>query len=53
MWGSNDRIVPPGYAQDWQEVLPHAELAIIPDGGHLLFDEFPAAVEALRSFLKS
>ena len=40
-------------AQDWQEVLPHAELAVIPGGSHLLLDEFPAAVEALRTFLKA
>ena len=52
IWGEADRIVPPGYAKDWQEVLPHAELALIPNGSHLLFDEFPAAVEALRNFLE-
>ena len=38
--------------QEWQEVLPDAEVAMIPNGGHLLFDEFPEAVEALRDFLK-
>lgn len=52
LWGEADRIVPVGYAQDWQAVLPQAELAVIPGGSHLLFDEFPAAVEALRTFLK-
>ena len=52
LWGAADRIVPPGYAQDWQEVLPHAELAVIPNGSHLLLDEFRAAVEALRNFLR-
>lgn len=52
IWGEADRIVPPGYATDWQEVLPHAELALIPNGSHLLFDEFPAAVEALQNFLE-
>jgi len=51
IWGESDRIVPLGYAQDWQEVLPHAELAVIPGGSHLLFDEFPAAVEVVRRFL--
>ena len=53
IWGEADRIVPLGFAQDWQELLPHAELAVIPRGGHLLFDEFPAAVDALRRFLKA
>lgn len=53
LWGEADRIVPLGYAKDWQEVLPHAELAVIPGGSHLLLDEFPGAVEALRRFLAS
>ena len=53
LWGEADRIVPLGFAQDWHEILPHAELAVIPGGGHLLLDEFPAAVEALRAFLKA
>lgn len=52
LWGEADRVVPLGYAQDWQEVLPHAEIEVIPGGSHFLLDEFPAAVEALRSFLK-
>jgi len=52
LWGEADRIVPLGYAQDWQEVLPHAELEVIPRGSHLLLDEFPAAVDVLRSFLR-
>jgi len=52
LWGENDRIVPPGYARDWREVLPHAELAVVPNGSHLLLDEFPAAVEVLRTFLR-
>jgi pimeloyl-ACP methyl ester carboxylesterase len=53
LWGENDRIVPLGFAEEWHEVLPHAELAVIPGGSHLLLDEFPAAVEALRAFLKA
>ena len=39
-------------AQDWLEVLPHAELEVIPNGSHLLPDEFPEAVDVLRSFLR-
>ena len=52
LWGGNDRIVPLGYAAEWQEVLPDARLEVIPNGGHLLLDEFPAAVEVLRNFLR-
>jgi pimeloyl-ACP methyl ester carboxylesterase len=52
LWGEADRIVPLGYSEDWKEVLPHAELEIVPGGSHLLLDEFPAAVEVLRNFLR-
>jgi pimeloyl-ACP methyl ester carboxylesterase len=52
LWGEADRVVPLGMAQDWQEVLPQAELEVIPGGSHLLLDEFPAAVEVLRNFLR-
>jgi len=52
VWGEADRIVPLGYSRDWLEVLPHAQLEVVPGGSHLLFDEFPAAVEALRRFLR-
>jgi len=53
LWGEKDRVVPPSFVQEWQEVLPEAEVAMIPNGGHLLLDEFPAAVEAMRRFLKA
>jgi pimeloyl-ACP methyl ester carboxylesterase len=52
LWGEADRIVPLGYAQDWREALPHARIEVIPGGSHLLLDEFTAAVDALRSFLR-
>lgn len=52
LWGEADRIVPLGFARDWQEALPHAELEVIPGGSHLLLDEFPAAVDVLRRFLR-
>jgi pimeloyl-ACP methyl ester carboxylesterase len=52
LWGEADRIVPLGFARDWQEVLPHAELEVVPGGSHLLLDEFPDAVDVLRSFLR-
>lgn len=53
LWGEDDKVVPVGFAEAWGEVLPHAELAIIPGGSHLLLDEFPAAVAALRRFLEA
>ena len=53
LWGEADQVVPLGYAQDWQQALPHAALAVIPGGSHLLLDEFPEAGEALRRFLEA
>jgi pimeloyl-ACP methyl ester carboxylesterase len=53
LWGEADRLVPLGVAREWQEVQPPAELAVIPGGSHLLLDEFPVAVEALRAFLEA
>lgn len=53
LWGENDRVVPLAMAQDWLEVLPQAELEVIPNGSHLLPDEFPEAVDVLRRFLAS
>jgi pimeloyl-ACP methyl ester carboxylesterase len=51
LWGERDRVVPLAMAQDWLEVLPQARLEVIPDGSHLLPDEFPEAVDAIRNFL--
>jgi pimeloyl-ACP methyl ester carboxylesterase len=53
LWGEKDKVVPVGFVAEWQEILPQAEVEVIPNGGHLLLDEFPAAVEALRRFLKA
>ena len=53
LWGEKDRVVEIAFAREWQAVLPNAKLEVIPGGSHLLLDEFPAAVEALRRFLKS
>ena len=52
LWGSEDRIVPPGQAEHWQRLLPHAQLKLFPNAGHLVLDESPAAREAVRQFLR-
>jgi pimeloyl-ACP methyl ester carboxylesterase len=53
LWGEKDKVVPLPFAQDWLEVLPQAELVVIANGSHLLPDEFPEAIDALRRFLKA
>jgi len=52
VWGREDRLVPPAYAERWQQLVPHAQLAWIDAAGHMLPLEQPAAVaEALTRFL--
>lgn len=53
LWGEDDRIVPLPFAEEWQKAIPQAELRVITGGSHLLLDEFPAAVAAMRSFLEA
>ena len=52
VWGSSDRLIPPVYADRWKELLPQAEVTMIPEAGHMAPYEQPAAVaEALgRAF---
>jgi pimeloyl-ACP methyl ester carboxylesterase len=51
VWGDADRLVPSGQALSWAERIPGARTAILPGLGHLLFDESPAAVEAVGDFV--
>jgi len=48
VWGAQDRLVPPSYAEAYRKHLPAAELHLIPDCGHMLMfekeAEFVAAV---------
>jgi pimeloyl-ACP methyl ester carboxylesterase len=49
--GEHDRFVPRLHAERWAERLPKAQLEIVPDAGHYVGYEQPAAVAALlRSF---
>ncbi len=42
IWGAEDRSIPPAHAEIIkQRMIPHAEIAIIPDSGHCPFDETP------------
>ncbi|HXG08882.1 MAG TPA: alpha/beta hydrolase [Gemmataceae bacterium] len=48
IWGAEDRLVPPAYAEAYRRHLPQAEVKLIPNCGHLpMFEreaEFVAAV---------
>lgn len=52
VWGASDRLVPPVYAERWQELVPGASLVLVPEAGHMLTVEQPAAVaEAISKHL--
>ncbi len=51
LWGANDRLVPPAYGEAYRKYLPHAELKLIPDCGHLaMFEKEAEFVEAVTKF---
>jgi pimeloyl-ACP methyl ester carboxylesterase len=52
VWGREDRLVPPVYAERFRELLPDAAISWIDAAGHMLPYEAPeAAAEALTKFL--
>lgn len=46
LWGREDRIFPPEYAEWLHERVPHAELHWIDDAGHLLQEDGPGQLLA-------
>ena len=52
VWGKNDRLIPPIYADRFQAYVPHAQKTIINDAGHMLpYEQTDAFVEAVFGFL--
>jgi pimeloyl-ACP methyl ester carboxylesterase len=46
VWGESDKLVPPVYAERWQELVPHADLVTIAEAGHMAPIEQPEQVAA-------
>jgi pimeloyl-ACP methyl ester carboxylesterase len=46
IWGESDKLVPPVYARAFQSAIPHAELVLIPEAGHMVAFEKTAEVLA-------
>ncbi|WP_419841263.1 alpha/beta fold hydrolase [Candidatus Poriferisodalis sp.] len=44
VWGRQDRLIPPVYADEWQAALPDAAVELVDGAGHMLPHEQPAAV---------
>lgn len=53
LWGEKDQMIPATNAADYQRALPGAELAILPNLGHVPHEEDPAAsLTPVVKFLK-
>jgi pimeloyl-ACP methyl ester carboxylesterase len=51
LWGSADRMRPVAQADVWKALLPDARIRLLPDTGHLVFEEAPAAAGVVADFL--
>jgi pimeloyl-ACP methyl ester carboxylesterase len=51
IWGDSDRLISPVYAQAFKKAIRHAELAAIPEAGHMVTIEKPDQVLAALSRL--
>ncbi|WP_428119971.1 alpha/beta fold hydrolase [Candidatus Poriferisodalis sp.] len=53
VWGRQDRLIPPAYADAWQAALPDASVRLVDGAGHMLPYEQPAAaVDAITAHLR-
>lgn len=53
LWGAADRLRPTAQADAWMALLPNAHLKLVPNTGHLVFEETPSAAEFVSDFLTS
>jgi pimeloyl-ACP methyl ester carboxylesterase len=52
VWGREDRLISPAYAEEWVRLVPHAEKVVVDDAGHMAPHEQPDAVaSAVSKFL--
>jgi pimeloyl-ACP methyl ester carboxylesterase len=51
LWGANDRLVPAIYAEEYKKHLPHAQVRLIPECGHLaMFEKEKEFVDEVARF---
>jgi pimeloyl-ACP methyl ester carboxylesterase len=51
LWGAHDRLVPPAFGEAYHKHLPHAQMKLIADCGHLpMFEKEQEFVEAIAAF---
>ena len=53
LWGARDQQVPPAYGEAYRKYLPHADLKLIPDCGHLgMFEKETEFCDAVTRFCR-
>jgi len=50
LWGELDRLIPSAQASRWAELVPNAEVKILPGVGHLPLEETPDGIAAIVDF---
>ena len=51
LWGESDRLVPPAYGQAYKKHIPHAEMKLIKNCGHLpMFEKEAEFVDTITRF---
>ena len=54
IWGEEDRIIPPAYAEAFNRLIPGSTLTMIPKAGHLPHVErMDAVAQVMQSFLRN
>lgn len=51
LWGENDKLIPPAYGEAYKKHIPHAELKLIKNCGHLgMFEKEKEFVQIIQEF---
>ena len=54
VWGRQDRLIPPAYADAWQAALPDASVELVDGAGHMLpYEQSAAVVAAVTAHLQA
>ena len=51
LWGGADRMRPTAQANAWMDLLPDGHLKLVPNTGHLVFEETPSAADIVADFI--
>ena len=52
LWGASDGLIPPAHGRRYQELIPNAELQLIPECGHVVLrEQAERSAAAIKDFL--